>query len=193
MAIIKEPIENSRVVTEFDHGGMEWRLKKTTGNHTEIEPADGRPVLISSDPFATTWSLEFWLDRSTTEDKSLVKGYNIETHPSLLSALDRAVALCMRVNGLRVAGKTIPQMRTTTPCAVVRRTRESYHNERIETIKRLAAEGHTAEVIGQQVGLTKNAVIGACYRRNIKLHGQQRYGSAKGNSRNFVVHEGGRV
>lgn len=173
MAIIKET-KDSRIVTTFDHGGLEWCLKKTVGGQCEIAPVEDRPITISSDAFATSYTLEYWLERASVP--GMVRGYNSEHHPTLMSALDRAIVLCSRQNGFHVGGKPLEDFKRTTPAMSARRTRQTHYDEKVERIKALADEGHTAEVIGSQVGMTKNAVIGLCHRRGIELRGKRLYG-----------------
>lgn len=38
-----------------------------------------------------------------------------------------------------------------------------------ETVRRMAAEGHSASTIAKAAGKTRNAIIGYCHRRGIKL------------------------
>lgn len=43
--------------------------------------------------------------------------------------------------------------------------------DRVDRLRVLADEGLTAEIIGDRLGVGKNAVLGKCYRMGIKLYG----------------------
>jgi hypothetical protein len=49
--------------------------------------------------------------------------------------------------------------------------RFSWTTQRIEELKRLAAEGLTCQLIGDTMGLSKNAVVGKLHRLGIKFRG----------------------
>jgi hypothetical protein len=61
----------------------------------------------------------------------------------------------------------------------------TYTAEFIAHVAALADEGRSARQIAENVGITRNAVIGICYRRGIRLHGRR--GRSTGIPRNGIA------
>jgi hypothetical protein len=53
--------------------------------------------------------------------------------------------------------------------AAVAKSKTSWGDEEMATLRELAAAGYTAYQIGEAVGRSRNAVIGQCHRRDIEL------------------------
>jgi hypothetical protein len=53
--------------------------------------------------------------------------------------------------------------------AAVAKSKMSWGDEEVATLRELAAAGYTAYQIGEAVGRSRNAVIGQCHRRDIEL------------------------